>query len=78
MTLVGAGGVGKTRVALKLAGDVLNDYPDGVFLLELAPLTEPRRGLPGFTQSQQRQNVAAFWHWYKMPPGDGTMMPPTP
>jgi predicted ATPase/DNA-binding winged helix-turn-helix (wHTH) protein len=42
VTLVGAGGVGKTRVALKLAGDVLNDYPDGVFLLELAPLTEPR------------------------------------
>jgi predicted ATPase/DNA-binding winged helix-turn-helix (wHTH) protein len=42
VTLVGAGGVGKTRVALKLANDVLDDFPDGVFLLELAPLSEKR------------------------------------
>ncbi len=42
ITLVGAGGVGKTRVALKLAGDLLDEFPDGVFVLELAPLTEPR------------------------------------
>jgi predicted ATPase/DNA-binding winged helix-turn-helix (wHTH) protein len=42
VTLVGAGGVGKTRVALKLAGDMLDEFPDGVFLLELAPLTEAR------------------------------------
>jgi len=42
VTLVGAGGVGKTRVALRLAGDLLDNFPDGVFLLELAPLTEPR------------------------------------
>jgi predicted ATPase len=42
VTLIGAGGVGKTRVALRLAGDLLDSFPDGVFLLELAPLTEPR------------------------------------
>jgi predicted ATPase/DNA-binding winged helix-turn-helix (wHTH) protein len=42
VTLVGAGGVGKTRVALKLAADSLDSFPDGVFLLELAPLTEAR------------------------------------
>jgi predicted ATPase/DNA-binding winged helix-turn-helix (wHTH) protein len=42
VTLVGAGGVGKTRVALKLAGSLLDEFPDGVFVLELAPLTEPK------------------------------------
>jgi DNA-binding winged helix-turn-helix (wHTH) protein len=43
VTLVGAGGVGKTRTALKLAESLLDDFPDGVFLLELAPLTEDSR-----------------------------------
>jgi predicted ATPase/DNA-binding winged helix-turn-helix (wHTH) protein len=43
VTLVGAGGVGKTRTALKLAESVLDEFPDGVFLLELAPLTEDSR-----------------------------------
>ena len=42
VTLVGAGGVGKTRVALRLAFEELDRFSDGVFLLELAPLTEPR------------------------------------
>jgi DNA-binding winged helix-turn-helix (wHTH) protein len=40
VTVVGAGGVGKTRVALRLAEDMLSDFPDGAMLLELAPLTE--------------------------------------
>jgi predicted ATPase/DNA-binding winged helix-turn-helix (wHTH) protein len=43
VTLVGAGGVGKTRMALKLAESLLDDFPDGAFLLELAPLTEESR-----------------------------------
>ena len=42
VTVVGAGGVGKTRVALKLAESVLDDFPDGALLLELAPLAEGR------------------------------------
>ncbi len=36
VSLVGAGGVGKTRLALELAGDVLPHYADGAWLLELA------------------------------------------
>jgi non-specific serine/threonine protein kinase len=42
VTLVGTGGVGKTRLALAVAGDLLDHYPDGVWLVELAPLTEDR------------------------------------
>jgi non-specific serine/threonine protein kinase len=40
LTLVGTGGCGKTRLALRAAADVLDDYPDGVWLVEFAPLTD--------------------------------------
>ena len=42
LTLHGAGGIGKTRLSLQLAGDVLDEYPDGVWLVELAPIHDGR------------------------------------
>jgi predicted ATPase/DNA-binding winged helix-turn-helix (wHTH) protein len=39
LSLTGAGGVGKTRLALRLARDVLDDFSDGVWLVDLAPLS---------------------------------------
>jgi len=41
LTLTGAGGCGKTRLALELASDLVGAYPDGVWLIELAPLSDP-------------------------------------
>src|SRR5215213_1427703 len=40
LTLTGAGGSGKTRLALEVARDLLEAYPNGVWLVELAPLSE--------------------------------------
>src|SRR5438093_162265 len=41
LTLTGAGGSGKTRLALQLAADVLDEFPDGVWLVPLAAITDP-------------------------------------
>ncbi len=41
VTLSGAGGVGKSRLAAQLAGRVIGDYADGVWWIDLAPLTDP-------------------------------------
>jgi predicted ATPase/class 3 adenylate cyclase/DNA-binding CsgD family transcriptional regulator len=41
LTLTGAGGAGKTRLALQTAADTLGRFPDGVWWIELAPLSGP-------------------------------------
>ena len=38
VTITGPGGVGKTRLALQIAADVVQGFPDGVFLVALAPI----------------------------------------
>jgi predicted ATPase len=41
VTLTGVGGVGKTRLALEVASRSMNDYADGVWMIELAPVGDP-------------------------------------
>jgi predicted ATPase/class 3 adenylate cyclase len=42
VTLIGMGGMGKSRLSIQLAAEVQDDYPDGVWLVELAPIANPR------------------------------------
>ena len=42
VTIVGPGGIGKTTVALAAAEPMISNYEDGVWLVDLAPLGDPR------------------------------------
>ncbi len=56
VTLTGVGGVGKTRLALEVAARSAPDFPDGVWVIELAAVTDPAAvpdavaGVLGITQ----------------------------
>jgi predicted ATPase/class 3 adenylate cyclase len=41
LTLIGPGGTGKTRLSLQVAAETLHLFPDGVWVAELAPITDP-------------------------------------
>jgi predicted ATPase/DNA-binding winged helix-turn-helix (wHTH) protein len=42
VTVVGPGGIGKTTLALAVAEEMIGGYEDGVWLVDLAPLSDPR------------------------------------
>jgi predicted ATPase/DNA-binding SARP family transcriptional activator len=69
VTLIGAGGIGKTRLSLEVTRELLPDFADGVWLVELAPFSEPslvpvtvaialKLGLPDGAESPERVAAA--------------------
>jgi predicted ATPase/class 3 adenylate cyclase len=50
VTLTGAGGSGKTRLALAAAAEAMADYADGVFHVPLATITDPLLVLPAIAE----------------------------
>ena len=51
VTLTGTGGVGKTRLGVQIATEVLDDFADGVSFVSLAPLSQPDLVLPTLAQT---------------------------
>jgi predicted ATPase/class 3 adenylate cyclase len=78
VTLTGIGGSGKTRLALRVGAGALARFPDGVFFVDLAPVTEPELvtqtiaagcnlslagGQGGLARSEEEFLVAALSSW---------------
>ena len=51
LTLTGPGGVGKTRLGLEVAAELLDDYPDGVCFVPLATISDPELVVPTIAQA---------------------------
>lgn len=51
LTLTGPGGVGKTRLALRVAADQLGEFADGMFLVALASVQDPALVVPTIAQT---------------------------
>ena len=51
LTLTGAGGSGKTRIALQAGAELLDAYADGVFSVSLATVTDPALVLPAIAEA---------------------------
>jgi predicted ATPase/class 3 adenylate cyclase len=57
VTITGAGGIGKTRLAMQLAAEVLDDFPDGVWFVRLSRLVDPELVLPTIAQTLGVQEI---------------------
>jgi predicted ATPase/DNA-binding CsgD family transcriptional regulator len=51
LTLTGPGGIGKTRLALQVARELLPSFADGVFFVPLAPVSDPEQVMPALAQA---------------------------
>jgi predicted ATPase/class 3 adenylate cyclase len=60
LTLTGPGGAGKTRLALQAAAELVEDFPQGVFLVALEPIADPALLLPTIGQTVGARETASL------------------
>ncbi len=51
VTLTGSGGIGKTRLAIQAASELLDDFPDGVWFVRLSRLSDPNLVIPTIAET---------------------------
>jgi predicted ATPase/class 3 adenylate cyclase len=57
LTLTGPGGTGKSRLALQVAADLIDDFRDGACFVALAPITDPGLVLATIAQALEMRDV---------------------
>jgi predicted ATPase/class 3 adenylate cyclase len=71
VTLTGSGGTGKTRLSLQAASEILDRFKDGVWLIELAPITDPElvpktvAGILGIHEESARPIMTTLLDWFR-------------
>src|SRR5260370_1674760 len=60
LTLTGTGGVGKTRLALEVARDLVHDFADGVYFVSLASTSDPSLVIPTIARTFDLKETAAW------------------
>ena len=71
LTLVGSGGVGKTRLAIQAGAELLERFPDGVWFVDFAPISDPELVASvvaqalGMTQQQGRRVDETIPQWLR-------------
>jgi predicted ATPase len=50
VTLTGAGGTGKTRLGIQIGAELLETFPDGVWFVPLAAISDPELVIPAIAQ----------------------------
>ena len=77
VTLTGAGGVGKTRLAVQVAAEMAGEFGDGVWYVDLAPITDPElvpvtvaRAL-GLPDQPGRSTMDTLLRFVRRPPDAG-------
>src|SRR5579872_1650427 len=69
VTLLGAGGVGKTRLAMQVGADAIERFKDGVWFADLAPISDPQlvativANALGMNQAEGQQLADAIPRW---------------
>jgi predicted ATPase/DNA-binding CsgD family transcriptional regulator len=61
LTLTGSGGAGKTRLALRAAAEMARGFPDGVWLVQLAPVQDPLLVSEAVFRALGVQDQSARW-----------------
>jgi predicted ATPase/class 3 adenylate cyclase/DNA-binding CsgD family transcriptional regulator len=58
LTLAGPGGTGKTRLALQVAAELSDVFSDGVYFVNLAPISDPELVVPAIAQTLDIKEIA--------------------
>jgi hypothetical protein len=70
LTLTGSGGAGKTRLSVHVAAEVLDSFPNGVWFIELASLSDPAlvpfaiTSMLGLREEPGRQLISTLLEWF--------------